>query len=139
MPPSQDIREDSWLGGDVRLLRAPRFDDVRGALAAFEFDDLPFEPRRVFTVQDVPAGTVRGQHAVLNQSQLLIAAVGRIDVEVRDRTERDVITLDSPQEGLLIEPGIWSALTFVGDGTMLVSLASGAFEHARYATEPAGR
>ncbi len=139
MRPSGSSRVDSWLGGDVVLVKAPRYDDVRGALAAFEFDDLPFQPRRVFTVRDVPAGTVRGQHAVVNQTQLLIAANGRIDVEVRNSTDRAVITLDSPHQGLLIEPGIWSALTFIGDGTVLVSLASGAFEQARYTNEPAGQ
>src|SRR5262245_19172304 len=47
----------------VTLQRVTSARDLRGSLAAAEFADFPFEPRRVFVVYDVPNESVRGEHA----------------------------------------------------------------------------
>lgn len=132
---SSETTQNSWLEGNVRLIEVPRFDDARGSLVPFEFEQLPFLPRRMFVVRDVPIDTVRGRHALMEQQQFLVCLVGAVEVEARLHNHRQTIALDRPDVGLLIEPGIWSSQRFVADGSVLLGLASGDFDPQGYATE----
>jgi hypothetical protein len=46
--------------------------DDDGTLVPIEFSDLPFEPKRIFYVCDVPKGEERGNHAHFETRQLLM-------------------------------------------------------------------
>jgi dTDP-4-dehydrorhamnose 3,5-epimerase-like enzyme len=134
---SSETTQDSWLEGNVRLIQIPRFDDSRGGLVPFEFDQLPFVPRRMFVVQDVPVQTVRGRHSHAKQRQIMICLAGRIEVDVRSGQHHASITIDHSQTGLLVEPGVWNSQKFVVDGSILLVLASGAYGPADYTTDDA--
>ena len=116
-------------------MRAVGFDDARGSLVPFEGDQLPFVPNRIFIVQSVPAGTIRGCHAHLHQRHMLICVSGRVEVQVRFDHQHQSITLDQPQTGLLIEPGVWSSQRFITDDTILLALASGPYDPNDYTSE----
>src|SRR3954471_15386647 len=62
----------------TRLLRLTRADDLRGSLVAMNFADLPFVPKRFFTVFDVPSVDVRGEHAHRECEQLLVCVRGGV-------------------------------------------------------------
>lgn len=136
---SGGITRDAWLEGNVRLVQVPSFDDVRGSLLSFEFELLPFLPRRAFVVQDVPVDTIRGRHAHLKQRQILVCLAGSVEVEVRLHDHRQSITLDRPQAGLLIEAGVWCSQRFITDGSILLVLASGRYDPEGYAPEAVDR
>lgn len=59
----------------------PVFDDERGRLVPVEFDGLPFEPRRVFSVTAPPLGATRGDH-VVSCRELLVLLHGTVEVLV---------------------------------------------------------
>jgi hypothetical protein len=128
--------EGSGLAGlpenRVRRISLVRKDDARGSLLPFDFASLPFLPRRLFVVHDVPPGTVRGGHAHKRARQLLVCLFGRIDVELRDGGRTEMLILDSADSGLLIEAGVWSAQTYVAPGSMLLVLASEPYDAASY-------
>ena len=82
--------------------------DLRGSLAAVEFADLPFPPRRVFAVYGVPNESVRGAHAHRTCGQLLVCMSGEVSCVVDDGVARQELRLASPRVGLHIPPMIWS-------------------------------
>lgn len=85
-----------------------RAHDLRGSLAALEFSNLPFAPRRAFAVYGVPDESVRGAHAHRECGQLLICASGEVSCVADDGTSRQEFRLSSPEIGLLIPPLVWS-------------------------------
>jgi UDP-2-acetamido-3-amino-2,3-dideoxy-glucuronate N-acetyltransferase len=104
------------------LHRLPRFEDMRGALAVTEFErDLPFIPRRCFTVFDVPSSEIRGAHAHKSCHQFLVCVTGKVNVEIDDGTRRDEYVLDSPDVGLHVPPMVWATQSgYSADAVLLV-------------------
>jgi dTDP-4-dehydrorhamnose 3,5-epimerase-like enzyme len=106
--------------------------DPRGALLPVDFDALPFVPRRLFVVRDVPVGQVRGGHAHRSAWQLLLCLGGRIRVEARREGGHDEVLLDRAGSGLLVEPGTWTAQTYLDPESALLVLASERYDPASY-------
>jgi UDP-2-acetamido-3-amino-2,3-dideoxy-glucuronate N-acetyltransferase len=101
-------------------------------LAAAEFGDLPFAPRRLFTVYDVPSESVRGAHAHRECAQLLICLVGSVSCLVDDGAAREEIQLDAPDVALHIPPMIWGTQwRYTRDAALLV-LASRPYDPDEY-------
>jgi UDP-2-acetamido-3-amino-2,3-dideoxy-glucuronate N-acetyltransferase len=95
--------------------------DLRGSLAALEFDTLPFVPRRVFTVYGVPDESVRGAHAHRACAQLLVCASGELSCVADDGTTRQEFRLTSPGAGLYVPPLVWAMqYRYTRDATLLV-------------------
>jgi dTDP-4-dehydrorhamnose 3,5-epimerase-like enzyme len=114
----------SLFGGKAALVTLARHSDLRGALTPFEFAALPFMPRRIFVVSDVPVGTTRGKHAHRNGRQLLVCLSGRVRIDMRSGNISESIVLDGSEHGLLIDSGVWAAQTYLVRGTVLLVLAS---------------
>lgn len=119
--------------GDARILRIPSFRDLRGDLAALEFErELPFLPRRQFVVSGVTSGRVRGEHAHRECVQFLMCVSGSMDVLVDDGGRRASVRLERPDIGLLIPPRIWAAqYNFTADAVLIV-LASHPYDADDY-------
>ncbi|MBP7948763.1 MAG: FdtA/QdtA family cupin domain-containing protein [Verrucomicrobiales bacterium] len=92
---------------------------------------LPFVPQRLFFTSGVK-GTRRGEHAHRQCAQLLICTSGRLTVLVDDGWCQEEILLCSPQEALLIPPMIWAEQFDHSPGTVLLVLASHAYDAADY-------
>lgn len=111
------------------VIDLPAHLDDRGALLPVAFDELPFVPRRMFTISLVPSGTRRGGHSHRRQQQLLLCPQGRVQVELtRPGAGPETVTLDQPGRALLVDAGTWAAQTYEGEGSVLVVLASGAYD-----------
>lgn len=105
----------------VRLIVTPQFIDLRGSLVAVEHEQLPFLPRRSFTVFDVPSKEVRGEHAHHQCEQLLTCVHGSVRVLWDDGIERGEIELDSPTKSAYLPAKIWgSQFRFSGDAVLVV-------------------
>jgi hypothetical protein len=86
--------------------------------------DIPFQIKRVYYLYDVPGGETRGGHAHYHLCQLIVAASGSFDVVIDDGKNKKTITLNRPNYGLLILPGIWRDLNNFSSGAVLLVLAS---------------
>jgi UDP-2-acetamido-3-amino-2,3-dideoxy-glucuronate N-acetyltransferase len=117
-------------GVAVRRLTAAQ--DLRGSLIATEFDALPFEPRRIFAVYDVPSESVRGAHAHRVCSQFLICVAGAVSCLVDDGSARGEVRLASPDVGLHIPPMIWGTQWRYSRDAILLVLASHPYDPADY-------
>jgi len=64
--------------------------------------------------------------------QFLIAISGSFDVHLNDGFTQKTITLNKPNEGLLIHPGIWRELKNFSSGAVCLVIASNVFEEEDY-------
>lgn len=104
-------------------------DDVvqdRGSLMfATVTGTLPFVPRRVMVIRDVPEGVRRGQHGHLRLQELLVCVRGSCDVLLDDtRGRREVISIARPDVGVLVDRLVWTEQFNHSPDCVLLVLAS---------------
>jgi UDP-2-acetamido-3-amino-2,3-dideoxy-glucuronate N-acetyltransferase len=97
------------------------FKDERGGfLIPFEFLDLPFTPKRIFMVSDVPKNGVRGEHAHFSTQQILICVKGQILVGLDYGLKYEEHIIDQG-ETIFIDKLVWDFQKFLtGDDVMCV-------------------
>lgn len=124
----------SQISGAVEtpLYRVTIASDIRGSLAAIEFDQLPFRPQRFFTVYDVPSKDVRGMHAHRSCEQFLVALAGSVTCLVDDGSRRQTYLLDDPGVGLYMPALTWGTQYGYAPGTILVVFASHPYDPDDY-------
>ena len=117
---------------DIKILEIPTVHDQRGKLAVVEKDVIPFEIKRVYYLYDVPSDSFRGGHAHKTLTQFLIPLSGSFDVILKDGKNEKTITLNKPNKGLLIVPGIWREIINFSSGSVCLVLASKVFDEGDY-------
>ena len=117
---------------NIELIDIPKIEDRRGNLSVIEGDCVPFDIKRVYYLYDVPSGAFRGGHAHKKLYQFLVALSGSFDVRLKDGANEKIVTLNKPNKGLLIVPGIWRELENFSSGAVCLVLASEQFEEADY-------
>lgn len=106
-----------------------------GTLVPLElYSSLPFIPRRVFYVYDVPAGSIRGKHAHFLTEQILICLNGQVDVTCDDGNLKKTYSLDSPNKGLYIPSLVWDECFYVLQNSVLLVLSSTSYSPNDYIT-----
>ncbi|WKL48034.1 FdtA/QdtA family cupin domain-containing protein [Flavobacterium pectinovorum] len=108
----------------VQIISIPKIEERRGNLSVIENDTIPFDIKRVYYLYDVPTGSERGGHAHKNLQQFLVALSGSFDVVLNDGKEEQIVTLNKPFEGLLINSGIWRELRNFSSGSICLVVAS---------------
>ena len=117
---------------DLNLINAAE----GGAIVSCEKSDLlPFDPKRVYYLYDVPNGSARGGHAHKQLLQLMVAVSGSFEVVIDDGDSKKVFRLDQPKEGLLFPPGLWRELRGFSGGAICLVLASDVYDEADYIRE----
>jgi len=94
--------------------------------------NVPFDIKRIYYLYDIPGGAERGGHAHKELMQLIVAASGSFDVSLDDGQNKKVVTLNRPDYGLLIVPGIWRELVEFSSGAVCLVLASMVYEKSDY-------
>lgn len=116
-----------------RLIELQHAIDLRGSLAAMEFAaGMPFPPKRLFIVYDVPTRYARGAHAHYECHQFLICVRGSVRAIADDGTTRREYLLDSPDVGLYLQPLVWGTQYSYSADAVLVVLASHEYDNADY-------
>ena len=118
---------------DCVIIEVPKISFRAGNISIVEgFKNLPFEPKRVFYLYDIPAGEARGAHAHKECHQFIIAASGSFDVILDDGKDHRVVTLNRPYQGLIVIPGIWRELVNFSSGSCCLVLASLRYDEKDY-------
>ena len=96
--------------------------------------DAPFAIRRVFTVRADRADLTGGRHAHRQCHQLLVCVHGACDVAclLDGPADSRVWTLDRPDCGLLVPPGIWAEQRYRVAGTVIMVLCDRPYEADDY-------
>ena len=95
--------------------------------------NIPFELKRVYWTYHTPENIVRGRHAHHHTQQILIAAMGRIVVNLESPDSTEIITfvLDKPNVGVYIPAHYWHTMQYSHIAVQLV-LASAPYDEADY-------
>lgn len=116
----------------ITRIKLPKIKDRRGNLSVIEKDVIPFQSKRVYYLYDVPSGAKRGGHAHKDLQQFVIALSGSFDIILDDGKIRERVTLNRPDEGLLIENGTWREMENFSSGGICLVLASAEFDEEDY-------
>lgn len=118
---------------DCSLIELQRIQDRRGNLSPVtNFVEIPFQIRRLFYIYDIPGGADRGAHAHKECHQFLCAASGAFSVSLDDGGTKRIVTLNRPNIGLHIPPGIWASEMGFSSGAVCLVLASHGFDEQDY-------
>ena len=94
--------------------------------------NVPFDVRRIYYLYDIPGGEDRGGHAHKELRQLIVAASGSFDVMLDDGHNKKIVTLNRPDYGLMVIPGIWRELLAFSSGAVCLVLASEVYDEQDY-------
>jgi hypothetical protein len=97
--------------------------------------NIPFDIKRIYYLYDMPGGEARGGHAHKELQQLIVAASGSFDVLLDDGINKKIVTLNRPDFGLMIVPGIWRELFEFSSGAICMVLASHNYDERDYLRE----
>ena len=119
---------------DVRLVELNQvFTEGQGSIVFCEEPGIiPFVPKRIFYLYDIPAGESRGAHAHKECHELLVAVAGSFEVVTEDGTSKMKHYLNQPNQGLHIPPGIWAAEVNFSGGAICLVLASEEYAESDY-------
>lgn len=118
---------------DCKLLDLPKIHGESGDITAINnLESIPFEIKRVYYLYDVPNRADRGAHAHKELYQLVVSVSGSFDIELFDGVDKEKYTLNQPDQGLLIVPGIWRDLNNFSGGGICLVLASYDYDEADY-------
>ena len=108
---------------DYKKISLKNFLDERGLLLPLEFSGLNFEPKRLFIVNDVPKGMIRGNHSHYNTKQFLICSKGTINVFLDDGLKNIEIKL-TQGEAIFIPELIWDSQEFTDINSEIIVICS---------------
>jgi dTDP-4-dehydrorhamnose 3,5-epimerase-like enzyme len=118
---------------DCKIISLPQIGDRSGQITSINnMKEVPFDIKRIYYLYDVPGGESRGGHAHYKLQQLLVAASGSFDVIIDDGRNKQTFSLNRPNYGLYITPGIWRDLVNFSSGSVLLVLASAIYEEEDY-------
>ena len=117
----------------VELITLPYYQENNGDLVVAEGNssEFSFSIARIFNIR-AQRGDVRGKHAHLQCTQMLICTNGAIEVYCDDNSTTEVYVLDKPNYALLISPGIWTKQKYLVDNTVLTVLCDRPYEEEDY-------
>ena len=107
--------------------------DDRGMLVALEeYKDIPFEIKRVYYMYDTKKNVHRGFHAHKSLEQILICIHGSCKVLLDNGTEKKIVSLEKPYEGLYIANDMWREMYDISEDAVLMVLASEYYKEEDY-------
>ena len=116
----------------VKYVFQPHGDD-RGQLVALEeFKDIPFEIKRVYYMYDTGEGVRRGYHAPKSLEQILICIHWSCKILLDNGTEKKVVPLEKPYEGLYVSNNMWREMYDFSPDAVLLVLASDFYDESDY-------
>ena len=116
----------------IKYMFQPHGDD-RGQLVALEeFKDIPFSIKRVYYMYDTKNGVVRGHHAHKSLQQILVCIHGSCKILLDNGSEKKVIPLEKPYEGLYVSNDMWREMYDFSPDAVLMVLASELYNEEDY-------
>ena len=110
-------RKSCWL------MELSSLSDQRGKLTVIEGGEtVPFEIQRIFFLHEFKPGSVRGNHATLND-QCIILIAGSCRIRIHDGEKETVFFLDEPMHGVYVPSMSWREIYDCDENTILAVLS----------------
>lgn len=115
----------------VKLIKVPSF-TTDGTLTQLQSPEIPFEIKRVYFIQGVSVGAIRGAHTHKETIQVLFCIKGSIKMVLDNGKKKEEVILNESNVGILLEPGVWHEMQDFKKDTILLVLASKRHEPEDY-------
>ena len=110
-----------------------RIRDGRGLISIFDLNlDVPFDPRRVFMLTDVPQGVERGGHGHRKCQQYLVALVGEWQLNLVRVDEQRTLQISENSDGVYIPINTYMTMKPLTDQAILCVFASEVYDPEDY-------
>ncbi|MCF8780298.1 FdtA/QdtA family cupin domain-containing protein [Vibrio sp. IRLE0018] len=117
----------------VSFIQFPVIGDERGNLVALERNkEIPFDIRRVYYLFGMQSDLPRGFHAHKELIQVAVCLKGSCDILMDDGNDKQVVTLNYPDKGLVIDTMQWHEMDNFSDDCVLLVLASDVYNENDY-------
>lgn len=118
---------------EIKKIKFQIHGDDRGQLVALEENkEIPFDIKRVYYMYDTGEGVRRGFHAHKCLEQILICVHGNCKILLDNGTEKEIVPLDKPYEGLYVANDMWREMYDFSPDAVLMVLASELYDEADY-------
>ena len=108
------------------------FKDPDGTLVPIDFNNLPFTPKRIFYVTEIPKGEERGNHAHYETQQIIICVRGEIVVKLFTYPDGPHSIEITPNQAVFIDKMVWDSQIFKTGNDVLLSICSTYYEKEDY-------
>jgi dTDP-4-dehydrorhamnose 3,5-epimerase-like enzyme len=116
-----------------KLIKNLPIEDGLGKIVVYnDFSDLPFMPKRFFTVTNNEVNVTRGAHAHKSCEQVLFAIQGSIELQIDDGKAIHKILMNSSSQAVYIPIMLWSEQTYLSNSSILGVFASEPYNEAEY-------
>lgn len=117
----------------LKLIEYPNFPEENGQLSVFQTgNEIPYNIKRVFTVL-ANNGDIRGDHAHIACTQILICLAGEIKLTCDDGMgNKPTFILNRQSKGVLIPPKIWAIQEYLADQSVLMVICDQVYDPTDY-------
>lgn len=117
----------------IRRIDFPVIGDERGSLVALEANKLiPFDIKRIYYLFGMQPDLPRGFHAHRELVQVAVCLKGSCDILMDNGHEKEIVGLNSPSQGLVIDAMQWHEMSDFSEDCVLLVLASDAYDESDY-------
>ncbi len=117
----------------VEMIEFDIMGDARGSLIALEENhNTPFDIKRVYYIFGTKENVRRGYHAHKDLKQIAVCVSGSCKFLLDDGYNKEYITLNSPDKGLLIEGLLWREMYDFSADCVLMVVASDYYNGSDY-------
>jgi hypothetical protein len=104
----------------------------RGKLTGIDLTSIPFVPKRIFIVNNVPVDEIRGDHAHYLDHQILYCLSGSLIVDkIYKSKDKDTIILNAG-DTCDIPPLTWSTIKFAENNSSFLCVCSEQYDEKEY-------
>jgi hypothetical protein len=103
-----------------------------GKLGVIEFNSLPFVPKRLYWLAEVPDAAERGHHAHKKLSQMIYVIAGSVELVIRKGLEQQTLHLDPASPALILSPGLWREIRNFRLGSIVLVLCDDVYKEDDY-------
>jgi oxalate decarboxylase/phosphoglucose isomerase-like protein (cupin superfamily) len=116
-----------------KIISLPNNLDKRGNLSFFEnSNQIPFDIKRTYLINNVPGGEERGGHAFKKSQEFIIALSGSFDVVLSDGEKEFRYSLNRSYQGLYVPNMLWRRLDNFSTNSLVLITSSIAYDDKDY-------
>lgn len=117
----------------VNTVDLKRLGDERGSLVAIEGNNtIPFPINRVYYIYGTNSSIARGFHAHKELQQMAVSVAGKCTMLLDDGDVKEEVVMESPTQGVLIDPMVWHEMHSFSEDCVLLVLASEHYDESDY-------
>lgn len=127
------MTEEVWVrnSGVVRLKASGRPETGMLYAAASE-REIPFAIKRVYFINGMFEGAVRGNHAHRTLTQAIFAAAGLFTLILDDGISKQTIRMADPSFGVVLGPHLWATMSEFSKDCVILVCADDYYEESEY-------